>query len=212
MSIGTMLIHSILMMVRNISCWRTLPKTHIVRRKDAIKLIVANARPFKVRAGQFFHLRIPRVSFWSFFQSHPYAVAWWQENEEGRATSLAFLVEVQNGFTDKLIRHASSPTSFFTWLDGPYGLPMDLRSYGCVLMIASDIGIASQLPYIKEILKDRRQWRSSIRNISVAWEINDTSAFQPPTSKHRSDSIGRPVRLGQGLDAGASFRRSRRLC
>jgi predicted ferric reductase len=175
--IGTMLIHSFSMMIRNIMFCRPLPRTHITPQKDAIKLTVSNARPSQLRAGQFFQLRIPGISFWSFFQSHPFAVAWWHENEDGRATSLSFLVEVQGGFTHKLFQHASSHASFLTWADGPYGLPMDLDGYGSVLMFASGIRIAAQIPYIKEILKQRRQWRSSVRNISVAWEIDDSSVL-----------------------------------
>jgi predicted ferric reductase len=176
-----------------------------------VTLQVSNIQPFKVRAGQFFQLRMPGVSVWSLFQNHPFAVAWWDEDENGCATSLFFLVQVRSGFTAKLLQNASSNAAHLTWVDGPYGVPLDLRGYGCTLMFASGIGIAAQISYVKEILKQRGQWQSSVRNITLAWEIEDSS--MPCSMGRRSFSnCDRSTRLGPQLDAGATQARSRWLC
>ncbi|QKX60487.1 uncharacterized protein TRUGW13939_07632 [Talaromyces rugulosus] len=173
--IVTLVIHGISMLLSNISVHRPLPRTIIIPQKDSVTLQVSNIQPFKVRAGQFFQLRIPGVSVWSLFQNHPFAVAWWEEDENGCATSLSFLVQVRTGFTAKLLRNASSNAAHLTWVDGPYGVPLDLRGYGCTVMFATGIGIAAQISYVKEILKQRWRWQSSMRNITLAWEVEHSS-------------------------------------
>ncbi|CRG92811.1 Genome polyprotein [Talaromyces islandicus] len=171
----TLVMHGISMLLSNISVHRPLPRTTIIPQKDSVTLKVSNIRPFKVRAGQFFQLRIPGVSVWSLFQNHPFAVVWWDEDKNGCATSLSFLVQVRSGFTAKLLQNASSNAAHLTWVDGPYGVPLDLRGYGCTLMFATGTGIAAQISYVKEILKQRWQWRSSMRNITLAWEVEHSS-------------------------------------
>ncbi|KAL3467660.1 hypothetical protein BJX64DRAFT_273728 [Aspergillus heterothallicus] len=110
-------------------------------------LIIPVNRPFTVYAGMWVYIWIPGVSPFLMFHSHPFMVTWWEENSQGKAT------------TEELL----------TWIDGPYGEPVDLLSYNNVLLVASGIGIVSQISYIRELLK------SHLKRIYVAWELDDES-------------------------------------
>lgn len=57
------------------------------------------------------------------------------------------------------------------FIDGPYGRELDLSQYGTVLLFATDIGIAAQLPYLKQLIAERREWDSKTRRIALFWEI-----------------------------------------
>ncbi|THC92163.1 hypothetical protein EYZ11_008378 [Aspergillus tanneri] len=91
--------------------------------------------------------------------------AWWEVNEQGKATSISLLVQKRDGFTQSLMDHQAK--EFLTWFDGPYGEPVDLSSYNNILLVASGMGIAAQVPYIRELLNHRPKY------IFVAWELDD---------------------------------------
>ncbi|KAA8645054.1 NADPH oxidase family protein [Aspergillus tanneri] len=99
------------------------------------------------------------------FYSHPFSIAWWEVNEQGKATSISLLVQKRDGFTQSLMDHQAK--EFLTWFDGPYGEPVDLSSYNNILLVASGMGIAAQVPYIRELLNHRPKY------IFVAWELDD---------------------------------------
>ena len=61
------------------------------------------------------------------------------------------------------------------WVDGPYGKNGNVRDFGSVLMFASGIGIAAQVPYIKELLKDFREGRVRTKSIVLVWQLNKES-------------------------------------
>jgi NAD(P)H-flavin reductase len=65
-----------------------------------------------------------------------------------------------------LIDHPSNV--FLTWIDGPYGLSLNLASYNHVLMVATGIGIAAQISYVKELLEVKDEGPSDSRSIFVA--------------------------------------------
>ncbi|OCL05849.1 hypothetical protein AOQ84DRAFT_379187 [Glonium stellatum] len=44
-------------------------------------------------------------------------------------------------------------------LEGPYGNEFDLESYGTVLLFATGIGIAGQLPYVTQLLEEYHNWK-----------------------------------------------------
>jgi NAD(P)H-flavin reductase len=72
-----------------------------------------------------------------------------------------------------LIDHQKN--ALVTWIDGPYGQSVDLSSYNQVLMVATSIGIAAQISYIKELLEVKDRGKSHIRSIFVAWEVGKES-------------------------------------
>ena len=46
-----------------------------------------------------------------------------------------------------------------------------MGNHGHVFMVATGIGIAAQLPYIKELLKQYRQARIRTQRISLVWQL-----------------------------------------
>lgn len=57
---------------------------------------------------------------------------------------------------------------FMAWINGPYNdSPSNLGSYDQALLFASGIGIAAQVPYIRELLELQP------KQIFVVWEVND---------------------------------------
>jgi predicted ferric reductase len=122
------------------------------------------------------YIWLPGVSAFSTFQSHPFSIAWWENNSDGKATSVILLVRKQNGFSKRLIEHQSE--SFLTWIDGPYGVSQKLDHYNRALLVATGIGIAAQLSYIRCMVETNIQ-RGKRRDIYVAWEVDrECKSFQ----------------------------------
>jgi predicted ferric reductase len=141
--------------------------------EEADQIDIHLARPFTVRAGMTVYICIPGVSLLSVFQSHPFAIAWWKNNEDGKASTISLLVQRRRGFTLKLLNLRGNQNTFLAWVDGPYGVPVNLDSYTRVLMIATGFGIAAQISYIKELLDDND--RMANREIFVGWELREES-------------------------------------
>lgn len=63
-------------------------------------------------------------------------------------------------------------TTLRTIVEGPYGLSdLKLGSYGTVLMVATGLGIASQLPYIKHLLDAHHSRSVTTQKIKLFWEV-----------------------------------------
>ena len=78
------------------------------------------------------------------------------------------MVSSQNGFSRNLLLYRSSwiearqafrgkgvglEPSLTTMIGGPYGQWDDFGSFGIVIMIATELGIAAQIPYIRHLLE-----------------------------------------------------------
>jgi predicted ferric reductase len=167
--------HGLFVLARNIAYKKPLSRAHLEHRNNAVKVVLTVPRPFKVRAGQYVYVWIPGISFWSIFQSHPFAITWWEENESGDAVTLSLLVQSRGGFTDKLLRYTTSNNEFVAWIDGPYGANTDLGRYGTVLLFATGIGIAAQISCIRELMQGYKECRVITRKIVLAWETDEES-------------------------------------
>ena len=144
---------------------------------DAICIEIDVRRPWNARAGQYIYIWMPFCSFWSLFQSHPFMISWWTPDTDGRAGKIYLLVKPRYGFTRKLLRHLNAP-ALSTWVDGPYGKGENLGDFGSVLMFASGIGIAAQVPYIKELLSDIKAFKVRTRSILLVWQLDNESKLQ----------------------------------
>ncbi|KAH8691898.1 hypothetical protein BGW36DRAFT_283658, partial [Talaromyces proteolyticus] len=135
---------------------------------------VTPARPWKVRAGQRINICVPGASLLSIFQMHPFVIAWWDDDDQGRQ-SLSLLVQPRSGLTRKF-NELHMIGKYFTVIDGPYGpdksggLVRDLGDYGHVFMVATGIGIAAQIPYIKELLEGHRHGLVRTQKITLIWQ------------------------------------------
>ncbi|PKX91411.1 ferric reductase family protein [Aspergillus novofumigatus IBT 16806] len=165
--IGTTLLHWAILLVRNITLKQFGSRAQVHRGDGWAQVVIPVNRPFTVHAGMTVYIWMPGVSPFSMFYSHPFTVTWWELNKQGKATSISILVQKKDGFTQSLVDHPGR--EFLTWIDGPYGERIDLSSYNNVLLVASGIGIAAQIPYIRELLNHRP------KRIFVAWELDDKS-------------------------------------
>jgi hypothetical protein len=60
-------------------------------------------------------------------------------------------------------------------VEGPYGEELNLDLYGTVLLFATGVGIAGQIPYVRQLLDDNNRWNSKTRRITLFWEIESES-------------------------------------
>jgi len=100
-------------------------------------------------------------------------ITWWDEDSRGYAHSINVLFKPRMGFTNHLIHRPDWDRCFPTWIDGPYGTPAELGDYGTVVMLATDIGIAAQIPHMKELLRDLVNRRIRTRRIALYWQLKD---------------------------------------
>jgi predicted ferric reductase len=64
-------------------------------------------------------------------------------------------------------------------VEGPYGKELQLDSYGTVLLFATGIGIAGQLPYITRLLEGYRNCEVKTRRIALFWEVESECKHSP---------------------------------
>ncbi|KAI9753306.1 MAG: hypothetical protein M4579_005225 [Chaenotheca gracillima] len=118
----------------------------------------------------------PGVSFFSFFQAHPFMITWW-ESVDDEAQNVSLLIKARDGFTDKLLRRSTPGDWILTVVDGPYGSASNAADYGSVVMFATGIGIAAQIPYIKALIRDYREHKARTKRISLFWQLDHTGEF-----------------------------------
>ncbi|KAA8642360.1 NADPH oxidase family protein [Aspergillus tanneri] len=143
-------------------------------------------RPWTVRAGERVTLGVPSVGLFYLFQAHPFSITWWEENDEGKASAVFLLFRARTGFTRKALNCLEPDREYWAWIDGPFGpssvhqcgSTRDLGDYGHILMVTTGIGIAAQLPYMKELLQRRREAGVRTRRISLVWQLDQTGDYE----------------------------------
>ncbi|OJD21792.1 hypothetical protein ACJ73_06865 [Blastomyces percursus] len=157
---------------------RCFARARLVARNDAVEIVLSNLRPFRPRPGQFLYLRILTMHRLSAFQSHPFTIVWHNGIGRGHADSVSLLATDREDFTRMLLRRANAENSFLACVEGPYGDTINLSHFGCILMFATGIGIAAQIPFIKEVVESRLRWESPTRRLAVVWEIDHQGQFR----------------------------------
>jgi hypothetical protein len=66
---------------------------------DAVELRVRVARGWMPKANQYLHVCVPGVSPWSFTESHPYCVVWWENDTNGSLDTVSLLIKPYQGFS-----------------------------------------------------------------------------------------------------------------
>jgi NAD(P)H-flavin reductase len=139
-------------------------------------------RPWEFEAGQYLYLCIPAltISLWAWAQSHPYFVSWWFINSEGEQL-VVLIVESRRGFSKSLTSHShkddSHPKLWRAFIEGPFGHGIRLDDYGTVLLLATSISIASQLPYLKQLLHSYSNHEIKAREVSLFWEVESECEY-----------------------------------
>lgn len=147
-----------------------------------VEIQVVLARPLKVRCGQYVLLWVPKLGVWSSFQRQPVPIAWWVEDERGRATHLSFLVKPQSTSMFKLATLANpalQDSQHVVVIDGPYGKAIDTNEYGTLLLFASGLGIGGVMSFMNEAIIQRPKWLSLVRQIELIWQIDHPRKLPP---------------------------------
>lgn len=167
------------MLYRNLTLGTRAHKAWLVRHRGVANVRIPLRRGWKVSAGQFIQLCVPGVTSWSSIQTHPFMICWWEDDRDGTAISISLLVAGRrpNSFTNRLVRTFGDPhrqsTPFTAWIDGPFGTRDSLTAYGTVVLLATGIGIAAQLPHVKNIVRACSAYETKIRRLSLIWELDD---------------------------------------
>jgi predicted ferric reductase len=156
--------HFIRVLYRN---FKPLNEACIEPHIGAITIRITISRPWKYRAGQYIFLCLPGVSLTSWFQLHPFMICSWDQNH------IFLLIQERRGFTAHLRRNQYEVKKAI--IQGPYGNGLDVESYGTVLLFATGIGIAAQLPYIRQLLEGYQNAEVKTRKITLFWEIDAES-------------------------------------
>ncbi|KAH6696565.1 hypothetical protein BKA61DRAFT_741711 [Leptodontidium sp. MPI-SDFR-AT-0119] len=119
---------------RNVRNWGPSCTVSIESLPDAYQVRAKISRPWKYRAGQYVYLCVPRASYSSFFQSHPYMVAWWYPYDKDQDI-VVFIIQRQKGFSQSLpsSSNSSQSTELRAMIEGPYGKEIHLDEYGTLL-------------------------------------------------------------------------------
>jgi NAD(P)H-flavin reductase len=124
---------------------------------------------------------MPRVSFWSFLQTHPFYVAF--AREHGHGTKLELLIEARHGWTSKVLMRApfqaqdaedvelTSANSYIAVFSGPHGQSVSVEHYGAIILIASGWGLTAQMPYLQTLIRGFRDGTVKAQRIHLIWQV-----------------------------------------
>ncbi|PGH19274.1 hypothetical protein AJ80_04027 [Polytolypa hystricis UAMH7299] len=151
---------------------------------DAFEVKITLPRPWKVKAGEWIKLSVPHVGLFYLFQTHRFVVVWSEDGSGSNASSISLLIKPRSGFTRRILDRIQPQTECRAWIDGPYGPSRIGRfgtrtvgDYGHVVMFATDIGIAVQIPYIRETLTGIKECRVRTRSITLVWQMDRSNAL-----------------------------------
>ncbi|KAF2818044.1 hypothetical protein CC86DRAFT_183145 [Ophiobolus disseminans] len=175
-----------------------LSRAYIIREGDAVRVRLRLSRHIRVKAGQYVGLWIPAVSFWAPLQSHPFMVTSWSA---GRSKHLDIVVEPRKGWTrsladlgrvneqllrDRGMKDTVSDTFVYKGLisnlalfTGPHGCSVPVGEYETVVMIASDFGIAAQLPYLHALVYSYNACKTRNRRVHLIWFLEKYNLIPP---------------------------------
>ncbi|KAI8634805.1 ferric reductase like transmembrane component-domain-containing protein [Xylariaceae sp. FL1651] len=154
---------------------------------NAVRVTVTMARPWNFLPGQHAYLYMPTISFW---QSHPFSLAWSEEAENlnadklamnrqdilaMRKTSMSFVIRARTGMTSTLYqRAAASPDGRLVTrclVEGPYGGEKMLDSYGTVMLFAGGVGITHAVPHVRHLVAGFANGTVATRKVVLVWII-----------------------------------------
>lgn len=178
-------IHTVYQLFRNSAAGQSLALADVVKHQDAVELTFRPPRPWKVREGQYIYVRAPGIRSLSFAESHPFHIAWWEAGPDGKAVSISLLAQVRSGFTRALYGTPHSRVRIL--VDGPYGEHYDTDGYSSIIIVATGIGIAGQLSYVKTFVESTLQGEHkalpvrNTRRMTLIWQMEEecTSSLHP---------------------------------
>jgi hypothetical protein len=169
-------------------------RAKVIAMPGGVQVHVKLVQPWRFGAGQTVYLCLPGVSHSAFLQSHPFVLSWWYKSAKGDDIAV-FLIRPRRGFTRIVEDIAPKPLKDWMTLarsaeglklesydtanskeltaiiEGPYGNGLNLESFDTVLLFASGIRIAAQLPYVRQLLLQHYSWVAKTRRIALFWEM-----------------------------------------
>ncbi|PYH40587.1 NADPH oxidase family protein [Aspergillus saccharolyticus JOP 1030-1] len=94
------------------------------------------------------------------------------ESNVGNPFAFWLLVQPRWGFTKDLAAYGTS-TKLRAVVDGPYGGDFNFKDYGHVILFAQGIGIAAQIPYMRQFFYGSLNGILPVRRISLIWETTE---------------------------------------
>ncbi|GBF63951.1 hypothetical protein TMEN_6619 [Trichophyton mentagrophytes] len=167
--ICTTALHWFLQIRRNITRKKFGSRAEISYQNGATEVIISAARPFKAQSGQYIYVWIPGIYAWPF----PHSITWWDNGGNGRGKDISLLVDRESDLAKALSKYGTK--NHFAWVDGPYGISTKIDKYDDMLMVATGMGIAAQIPYIRDFLDACSQQPAAYPSIYIAWQVNDLS-------------------------------------
>jgi NAD(P)H-flavin reductase len=187
-----LVLQSLHILYRNKAMGMGFCRAYVACTGDAVKIRLVLSRHVKVEAGQYVGLWIPATGFCAFQQCHPFTVVSWSE---GKQKCLDFLIEPRKGITRHLLDLGKANRELRTedegedymvtrnlqphvaWFSGPHGPSVSIGSYETVVMIACDFGIASQLPYLIQLIHGYKNRKTHNHRIHLVWYLKSGSKF-----------------------------------
>lgn len=87
-------------------------------------------------------------------------------------------MEPRRGITRRLLYYSKeaekaggSISPCLVLFTGPHGTSTSVGKYETVLMIASGLGIAAQLPYLKKLIYGYNTCRTQTRRVHLVWQL-----------------------------------------
>ncbi|PYI07371.1 putative metalloreductase transmembrane component [Aspergillus sclerotiicarbonarius CBS 121057] len=138
-----------------------------------IMVRVVLSRPLKVLPGQYIYLWIPSVTLFSWAQSHPFMVTSWSPKEQD---TLELFVKPRRGLSQSLAYHAAEAgwghSSLSGFISGPYGPSEPVHRYKNILIVATDVGIAAALPYLRMLINSSKAWPARTHRLHFVWQLD----------------------------------------
>jgi NAD(P)H-flavin reductase len=179
-------VQSLYLLYQNKAMGVGLCQAYIACTNDTVRIRLILSRRVTVKPGQYVGLWMPAAGFCSFLQSHPYTVVSWSE---GKQQHLDLLVKACKGSTLRLLALGKANVEpvcaageedeyilirdlrpHLALISGPHGRSVPVGDYRTVVMIASGSGIASLLPYLKQLY---HSCKTRNRRIRMVWEPED---------------------------------------
>jgi len=151
------------------------------------RVTVTMARPWTFKPGQHAYLYFPSISYW---QSHPFSVAWSDEAEHPDTEKLpmdrqdvlarqkmtvSFIIRGRTGFTGSLYNKAAGCIDgrMLTkcLVEGPYGGVHNMHSYGTVMLFAGGVGITQAVPHVRDLVVAYSNGTAAVRKVVLVWVI-----------------------------------------
>jgi len=131
-------------------------------------------------AGQYAFLILPGVSTIP-FESHPFTMASISKALDGtggpKDKELRFIIRARSGFTRRLLEASAAQKDgkVAVLVDGPYGMPSNLKSYRTSILIAGGSGVSFTLSLLLDHVHFARANATCTRRVVFVWIIRHES-------------------------------------